>query len=59
MHAGLARARGDVVVTMDGDLQNEPEDIPRAVEAVEAGNDVASGRRGHAKIRWAVRFPRV
>ena len=45
MHAGLSRARGDVVVTMDGDLQNQPEDIPRLVEAVEAGNDVASGRR--------------
>jgi undecaprenyl-phosphate 4-deoxy-4-formamido-L-arabinose transferase len=45
MHAGLARARGDIVVTMDGDLQNAPEDIPRLVEAVEAGNDVASGRR--------------
>src|SRR5580765_6923576 len=45
MHAGLSRARGDVVVTMDGDLQNHPEDIPRLVEAVEAGNDVASGRR--------------
>ena len=42
---GLSRARGDVVVTMDGDLQNQPEDIPRLVEAVEAGNDVASGRR--------------
>jgi undecaprenyl-phosphate 4-deoxy-4-formamido-L-arabinose transferase len=45
MHAGLARGRGDIVVTMDGDLQNAPEDIPRLVEAVEAGNDVASGRR--------------
>jgi undecaprenyl-phosphate 4-deoxy-4-formamido-L-arabinose transferase len=45
MHAGLARARGDVIVTMDGDLQNAPEDIPRLVEAVDAGNDVASGRR--------------
>src|SRR5436190_14875830 len=45
MHAGLARARGDIVVTMDGDLQNAPEDIPRLLEAVEAGNDVASGRR--------------
>jgi undecaprenyl-phosphate 4-deoxy-4-formamido-L-arabinose transferase len=45
MHAGLTRARGDVIVTMDGDLQNAPEDIPRLVEAVEAGNDVASGRR--------------
>jgi undecaprenyl-phosphate 4-deoxy-4-formamido-L-arabinose transferase len=49
MHAGLSRARGDVVVTMDGDLQNEPEDIPRLVEAVEAGNDVASGRRRSRK----------
>jgi undecaprenyl-phosphate 4-deoxy-4-formamido-L-arabinose transferase len=45
MHAGLSRARADVVVTMDGDLQNAPEDIPRLVEAVEAGKDVASGRR--------------
>src|SRR6266480_3266223 len=45
MHAGLSRARGDVIVTMDGDLQNAPEDIPRLVEAVEAGYDVASGRR--------------
>jgi undecaprenyl-phosphate 4-deoxy-4-formamido-L-arabinose transferase len=49
MHAGLSRARGDVVVTMDGDLQNAPEDIPRLVEAVEAGNDVASGRRSPRK----------
>ena len=45
MHAGLSRARGDLVVTMDGDLQNAPEDIPRLIEAVEAGSDVASGRR--------------
>ena len=29
MHAGLSRARGEVVVTMDGDLQNAPEDMPR------------------------------
>src|SRR5918999_894550 len=49
MHAGLARARGDIVVTMDGDLQNAPEDIPRLVQAVEAGNDVASGRRSPRK----------
>ena len=45
MRAGLARARGEIIVTMDGDLQNEPEDIPRLVAAVEAGADVASGRR--------------
>ncbi len=45
MHAGLSRARGEVIVTMDGDLQNAPEDIPALVAAVEAGADVASGRR--------------
>jgi glycosyltransferase involved in cell wall biosynthesis len=45
MHAGIARARGRIVVTMDGDLQNQPSDIPRLVAAVAAGADVASGRR--------------
>src|SRR5207237_10397077 len=44
MHAGLSRARGDVVVTMDGDLQNAPEEIPRLVAAVEAARDVGGGR---------------
>src|SRR5881392_1194662 len=57
MHAGLSRARGDVIVTMDGDLQNAPEDIPRLVEAVEAGNDVASGRRGVRRDPWGRTLP--
>ncbi len=45
MLAGITRARGEIVVTMDGDLQNAPSDIPHLVAAVEAGADVASGRR--------------
>ena len=57
MHAGLSRACGDIVVTMDGDLQNAPEDIPRLVEAVEAGNDVASGRRRARKDPLGRAFP--
>src|SRR5919112_6689739 len=57
MHAGLARARGDVVVTMDGDLQNQREDIPRLVEAVEAGYDVASGRRAARHDSWGRTLP--
>jgi undecaprenyl-phosphate 4-deoxy-4-formamido-L-arabinose transferase len=44
MHAGLARARGDRIVTMDGDLQNEPEDIPKLLAVLDRA-DVASGRR--------------
>src|SRR6266480_2875944 len=57
MHAGLSRARGDIVVTMDGDLQNAPEDIPRLVEAVEAGYDVASGRREARHDSWGRTLP--
>ena len=57
MHAGLARARGEIVVTMDGDLQNGPEDIPRLVEAVEAGYDVASGRREARHDSWGRTLP--
>jgi undecaprenyl-phosphate 4-deoxy-4-formamido-L-arabinose transferase len=57
MHAGLSRARGEIVVTMDGDLQNAPEDIPRLVEAVEAGYDVASGRREARHDSWGRTLP--
>jgi undecaprenyl-phosphate 4-deoxy-4-formamido-L-arabinose transferase len=57
MHAGLVRARGDVVVTMDGDLQNAPEDIPRLVEAVYGGADVASGTRAARMDSWGRTLP--
>jgi len=57
MHAGLVRARGEVVVTMDGDLQNAPEDIPKLVAAVEAGSDVASGRRVARRDSWGRTLP--
>jgi undecaprenyl-phosphate 4-deoxy-4-formamido-L-arabinose transferase len=57
MHAGLARARGDILVTMDGDLQNAPEDIVRLVEAVEDGTDVASGRRRARHDSWGRTLP--
>jgi undecaprenyl-phosphate 4-deoxy-4-formamido-L-arabinose transferase len=57
MHAGLARARGEILVTMDGDLQNAPEDIPRLVEALESGCDVASGRRTARHDAWGRTLP--
>jgi len=57
MHAGLSRARGAIVVTMDGDLQNPPEDVPLLVEAVEAGYDVASGRRAARHDSWGRTLP--
>jgi undecaprenyl-phosphate 4-deoxy-4-formamido-L-arabinose transferase len=57
MHAGLARARGEIVVTMDGDLQNAPEDIPKLLAAVESGYDVASGRRVARRDSWGRTLP--
>jgi undecaprenyl-phosphate 4-deoxy-4-formamido-L-arabinose transferase len=57
MHAGMSRARGDVVVTMDGDLQNSPDDLPRLIAAVDAGSDVASGRRRGREDSWGRTLP--
>jgi len=49
MTAGFDLARGSVVVTMDGDLQNDPADIPRLVEKLQEGYDVVSGWRKDRK----------
>jgi len=43
--AGFHRSRGEVIVTMDGDLQNDPADIPRLLEETARGFDVVSGWR--------------
>jgi glycosyltransferase involved in cell wall biosynthesis len=43
--AGFDHSRGDVVVTLDGDLQNDPADIPRLVQELERGFDVVAGWR--------------
>jgi glycosyltransferase involved in cell wall biosynthesis len=46
--AGFDYARGDVIVTMDGDLQNDPKDIPRLIEMIKE-NDIVSGWRKSRK----------
>jgi undecaprenyl-phosphate 4-deoxy-4-formamido-L-arabinose transferase len=43
--AALERARGDVVVTIDADLQNPPEEIPKLLERIDAGHDVVGTYR--------------
>ncbi len=45
MAAGFDYAEGDVIITMDADLQNDPHDIPKLLEEIEAGNDVVTGWR--------------
>src|SRR6202030_3341838 len=43
--AGFERVRGEIVITMDADLQNPPEEIGKLVEAIEAGHDVVNTYR--------------
>jgi undecaprenyl-phosphate 4-deoxy-4-formamido-L-arabinose transferase len=43
--AGFRQSKGDIVVTLDADLQNPPEEIPRLIQAIDAGNDVVGGWR--------------
>jgi glycosyltransferase involved in cell wall biosynthesis len=45
MQAGFDHARGNVIVTMDGDLQNDPRDIPALVGKLEEGYDLVAGYR--------------
>lgn len=48
MSAGIAQAEGDYIVTMDGDLQNDPSDIPMMIEKLEKeGWDLVHGRRAN------------
>jgi dolichol-phosphate mannosyltransferase len=49
MSAGIEAARGEVIVPMDGDLQNDPADIGRLLGALERAHDVVSGWRRHRK----------
>jgi undecaprenyl-phosphate 4-deoxy-4-formamido-L-arabinose transferase len=49
--AGFRNCRGDVIVTLDADLQNPPEEIPRLLEAIDAGNDVVGGWREERQDR--------
>src|SRR5260221_9746591 len=45
--AGFDHARGRYIVTMDGDLQNDPADIPELVATLERGADIVCGWRKH------------
>lgn len=64
MMAGIDFARGDVIISMDGDLQNDPADIPRFLAQLGQGFDVCSGwrknRKDHALKRklpsWVANF---
>ena len=55
LSAGFDRATGDVICSMDGDLQNDPADIPKLLEKIEEEYDVVSGWRKDRKDKWLTR----
>ncbi len=55
MQAGFDSARGDVIVTMDGDLQNDPRDIPLLLEKLAEGYDLVAGFRVRRQDRFVSR----
>lgn len=51
--AGFEKVRGEIVVTMDADLQNPPEEIPKLIAGIEQGHDVMGGiRQNRQDSRW-------
>jgi len=55
MNAGFDHANGAIVVTLDGDLQNDPRDIPRLVEKLDEGYDLVTGYRENRQDRAVTR----
>ena len=55
MSAGFDFAKGSIIIPMDGDLQNDPADIPRLIEKIHEGYDVVSGWRRDRKDTFVTR----
>jgi glycosyltransferase involved in cell wall biosynthesis len=53
--AGFSLARGDVVITMDADGQNDPADVPRLLAKIDEGYDIVSGWRVNRKESFVTR----
>jgi len=57
MVAGFDHSRGEVIVTLDGDLQNDPADIPALLQKLDEGYDIVSGWRKDRQDHWSRVFP--
>jgi dolichol-phosphate mannosyltransferase len=56
MYAGIQAARGEVIALLDGDLQNDPADIPRLVAEIKKGADLVCGYRAKRKDTFSKRL---
>jgi glycosyltransferase involved in cell wall biosynthesis len=55
LSAGFDNAKGDIIIAMDGDLQNDPSDIPKLLKGIEDGYDIVSGWRANRKDKVFLR----
>jgi len=55
LKAGFDVARGDIIISMDGDLQHDPEEIPFFVAKIDEGYDIVSGWRAQRRDKWLTR----
>src|SRR6185369_7257192 len=55
--AGFKAAKGEIIITMDGDLQNDPADIPLLLQKMSEGYDVVSGWRQKRNDPWTKKVP--
>lgn len=55
MAAGIDHSRGEIIVMMDADLQNDPADIPMMLEKIDEGYDLVSGWRKHRQDAFVTR----
>lgn len=55
--AGFKAAKGEIIITLDGDLQNDPADIPLLLEKMAEGYDVVSGWRFKRQDPWSKKIP--
>lgn len=51
LEEGIKKSKGDIIITMDGDLQNDPKDIPKMLAKINEGYDIVSGWRKNRKDR--------
>ncbi len=57
MVAGFDHSRGEIIVTLDGDLQNDPADIPQLLAKLDEGYDIVSGWRSDRQDHWSRVLP--
>ncbi len=57
LSAGFQMVRGDIVITMDADLQDDPAEIPKLIEAIQSGYDLVSGWKQKRRDPWTKTVP--